>query len=121
MKKKRTSTNNLAEVILKDLVTIFMVEIQCDNYGVAEIPIEDFKRDLIFFAQSGIFTDAVKWKYTVDGGNVSVSATIDPVTKAEIRIYMKANNRAIQTLSKTIFDKADEVFEADFQTTCFAL
>lgn len=111
MRKKHTHIENLEEIILKDISSITKVEMQSDSYTVEEIPIEDFKRDLILFAQSGIFRDSVEFRYVVDDEEIIVSADICPPVGTELRIYMKADEQTVKALRESIFDKLAKQME----------
>lgn len=103
MRKRCTNIGNLAEIILNNTATITKIEMQSDSYMIEEVPVKDFKRDLILFAQSGIFRDAVEWRYITDDETIMVSAIISPSTGSELRIYMKSDEQTVQVLSKTVF------------------
>lgn len=102
--KRHTQTDNIVEVIL-NVTKIKKVEEQSDSYLIEEIPVERFKKDLIFFSQSGIFKDAIGWKCVTDGEIIMLSSNICPSVGTELRVYMEASEQAVQVLNESIFDK----------------
>ena len=70
---KPTSAANLLKALNNNLVSVSTVKIESKDYeSVKTITADQFKRDLDFYMQSGIFADSIDFKYEVVGKNLVV-------------------------------------------------
>ena len=61
-----TSAANLQKALNQKLVTIKSVKVESkDDHGSKTIPAEQFKSDLDFYLESGVFADSLDFKYTL--------------------------------------------------------
>ena len=60
---RRTTTANLQKVIADNLVTVTSAVVDYDDRGAEAIPVEKFKEDLEFYANSGIFADTIDFTF----------------------------------------------------------
>lgn len=66
MTTRHTSASNLQKALNENLVTIKSVTVESkDDYGSKTIPAEQFKSDLDFYMESGVFADSLDFKYTL--------------------------------------------------------
>ena len=60
MSTKHTTASNLQKAINSNLVTVKSVSVKSkDNHEASEITAEQFKNDLDFYVESGVYTDQV--------------------------------------------------------------
>lgn len=71
---KPTSADNLQKAINEKLVTINEVKVTLkdSDHESKTIPTEQFKNDLDFYIESGIFSDSLDFKYEISGKNFTV-------------------------------------------------
>lgn len=108
MRYKITSTENLVNIIMSNPDVITKVTIQSDSNSIEEMPVKDFKRDLILMSQSGIFGAAVRWSYErliTDNNTIRAFGCIDPLVGTQVEIHLNADETIEKMLSKTIFEK----------------
>ena len=68
-----TSASNLQKALNQKLVTIKSVTVDSkDDHGSNTIPAEQFKNDLAFYMESGIFADSLDFKYALYGTDLTV-------------------------------------------------
>lgn len=73
MSTKSTTASNLQKAIKSNLVTIKLVTVESkDNHETSEIPAEQFKNDLDFYMESGVFADSIDFKYELSGNKLAV-------------------------------------------------
>ena len=73
MSTKSTTASNLQKAIKSNLVTIKLVTVESkDNHETSEIPAEQFKNDLDFYMESGVFADSIDFKYELIGNDLKV-------------------------------------------------
>lgn len=66
MTTRHTSAANLQKALNDKLVTIKSVKVESkDDHGSKTIPAEQFKSDLDFYLESGVFADSLDFKYTL--------------------------------------------------------
>lgn len=66
MTTRHTSAANLQEALDQNLVTIKSVNVESkDDHGSKTITAEQFKNDLDFYMESGVFADTLDFKYTL--------------------------------------------------------
>lgn len=72
---RHTSAANLQKAINQKLVTIKSVTVESkDDHESKTIPAEQFKNDLDFYMESGIFADSIDFKYELSGNNLTIYA-----------------------------------------------
>lgn len=75
MSTKHTTASNIQKAINSNLVTVKSVSVESkDNHETSEIPAEQFKNDLDFYIESGIFADSIDFKYEVHDNELTVYA-----------------------------------------------
>lgn len=73
MTTRHTSAANLQKALDQKLVTIKSVTVESkDDHSSKTIPAEQFKNDLEFYVESGIFSDSLDFKYELSGNNLAV-------------------------------------------------
>ena len=73
MSTKHTTASNLQKAINDNLVSIKLVSVESkDNHEISEIPAEQFKNDLDFYTESGVFADSIVFKYELIGNDLKV-------------------------------------------------
>lgn len=60
---RRTTTAKLQKIISDNLVSVTSVVVNYDDKGAEIIPVEKFKEDLEFYANSGIFADTLDFTF----------------------------------------------------------
>ena len=60
---RRTTTAKLQKIISDNLVSVTKAVVNYDDKGAEAIPVEKFKEDLEFYANSGIFADTIDFSY----------------------------------------------------------
>ena len=75
MTSRHTSAANLQKALNCNLVTIKLVSVESkDSHETSEIPAEQFKNDLDFYLESGIFADSIDFKYELSGNDLTIYA-----------------------------------------------
>lgn len=75
MTSRHTSAANLQKALNSNLVTIKLVSVESkDSHETSEIPAEQFKNDLDFYLESGIFADSIDFKYELSGNDLTIYA-----------------------------------------------
>ena len=75
MTSRHTSAANLQKALNSNLVTIKLVSVESkDSHETSEIPAEQFKNDLDFYLESGIFADSLDFKYVLRGHDLTIYA-----------------------------------------------
>lgn len=74
MSTRDTTASNLQKVIDEELVTVQKVRIEPKDIEKKEkvITPDQFKEDIDFYMESGIFTDTLDFKYELCGNNLTV-------------------------------------------------
>ena len=73
MTTKHTSATNLQKAINEKLVTIKSANVESkDDHEMRTITPEQFKNDLDFYVESGVFTDSIDFKYELIGNDLKV-------------------------------------------------
>lgn len=73
MSTKHTSAANLQKAINNNLITVKSVKVESkDDHGSKTITAEQFKTDLDFYIESGIFADSIDFKYVLHGNDLTV-------------------------------------------------
>lgn len=73
MTNKYTTARQLQKAIDSDIVTITNVKVESkDDYSVKEISPDQFKDNLDFYLESGIFADSLDCKYGMQGDSLTV-------------------------------------------------
>ena len=68
-----TSASNLQKALNQKLVTIKSVTVESkDDHEYGTITAEQFKNDLDFYLESGIFADSLDFKYSLYGTDLTV-------------------------------------------------
>ena len=66
MTTRHTNASNLQKALNQKLVTIKSVMVESkDDHGSNTISAEQFKNDLDFYLESGVFADSLDFKYTL--------------------------------------------------------
>lgn len=60
---RRTTTERLQKIIEDNLVSVTSAVVNYDDRGAAPIPVEKFKEDLEFYANSGIFANTLDFTF----------------------------------------------------------
>ena len=72
---KHTSAVNLQKAINSNLLTIKSVKVESkDDHESHTITADQFKNDLDFYIESGVFADSIDFKYEVSGNDLTVYA-----------------------------------------------
>lgn len=75
MTTRHTSAANLQKAINSNLLTIKSVKVESkDDHESHTITADQFKNDLDFYVESGIFADSIDFKYELSGNNLTVYA-----------------------------------------------
>lgn len=61
--RRKTSANRLLKTITDNLVSVTSAVVNHDDRGAASIPVERFKEDLEFYANSGIFANTLDFTF----------------------------------------------------------
>ena len=73
MINKYTTARQIQNAIDSNIVTITNVEVESkDDYSLKEITPDQFKDNLDFYMESGIFADSLDCKYGMQGNNLTV-------------------------------------------------
>lgn len=73
MATKHTSATNLQKAINEKLVTIKSANVESkDAHEMRTITPEQFKNDLDFYVESGVFADSIDFKYELSGNELKV-------------------------------------------------
>lgn len=66
MNTRNTTASNIQKAINNNLITVKSAKIESkDDYKTTTITAEQFKDDLEFYVESGIFSDSLDFKYTL--------------------------------------------------------
>lgn len=60
---RKTTANRLLKAITDNLVLVTSAVVNYDDRGAASIPVERFKEDLEFYANSGIFANTLEFTF----------------------------------------------------------
>lgn len=60
---RKTTANRLLKAITDNLVLVTSAVVNYDDRGAASIPVERFKEDLEFYANSGIFANTLDFTF----------------------------------------------------------
>ena len=72
---RHTSATNIHKALDQKLVTIKSVTAESkDKHETSEIPAEQFKNDLDFYMESGIFAESIDFKYELSGNDLTIYA-----------------------------------------------
>ena len=75
MATKHTSATNLQKALNQKLVTIKSANVESkDDHEMRTITPEQFKNDLDFYVESGVFADSIDFKYELIGNDLKVYA-----------------------------------------------
>lgn len=75
MNTKYTTAKQLQKALNDKLVTIQTVKVESkDDHESHTITAEQFKNDLDFYIESGVFADSIDFKYELSGNNLTVYA-----------------------------------------------
>lgn len=75
MSTKHTSAANLQVAINNNLITVKSVKVESkDDHEMRTITADQFKNDLDFYIESGIFADSIDFKYVLHGNDLTVYA-----------------------------------------------
>lgn len=75
MATKPTSAANLQKAINSNLLTIKSVKVESkDDDGTKTMTPEQFKNDLDFYVESGVFADSIDFKYELSGNDLTIYA-----------------------------------------------
>lgn len=70
---KNTSAKNLLKAISNNMVSVKDVKVESkDNDEVKTITADQFKTDLEFYLESGVFADTLDFKYGIYGNELTV-------------------------------------------------
>lgn len=73
MATKHTTATNLQKALNQNLVTVVNAKVESkDDDGTKTITPEQFKNDLDFYVESGVFTDSIDFKYELIGNDLKV-------------------------------------------------
>ena len=73
MTTRHTNASNLQKALNQKLVTIKSVTVESkDDHGSKIISAEQFKNDLDFYLESGVFADSIDFKYELSGNELKV-------------------------------------------------
>lgn len=73
MTTKHTTATNLQKAINEKLVTIKSANVESkDDHEMRTITPEQFKNDLDFYVESGVFADSIDFKYELIGNDLKV-------------------------------------------------
>lgn len=73
MTTRHTSAANLQKAINEKLVTIKSANVESkDDHEMRTITPEQFKNDLDFYVESGVFADSIDFKYELIGNDLKV-------------------------------------------------
>lgn len=114
--KKSTSTKNIVEIIKSSMVNVVHVDVRYSSHDLDKeiMNPNDFIEALEFLNESGIFADAVGWKYEIVhvlGGEDYVmvhGGQMAPYMICTVHAKLKANNDTniediVKKLNETIF------------------
>lgn len=75
MATKHTNASNLQKAINSNLLTVKSVKVESkDDHESHTITVDQFKNDLDFYLESGIFADSIDFKYELCGNDLTVYA-----------------------------------------------
>lgn len=70
---KNTTATNLQKALDQNLVTVVNAKVESkDDDGTKAMTPEQFKNDLDFYVESGVFTDSIDFKYELIGNDLKV-------------------------------------------------
>ena len=109
MATRHTSAANLQKAINSNLLTIKCVKVELkDDHESHTITADQFKNDLDFYVESGIFADSIDFKYELSGNNLTVYAgNMSSYCNVCITVEMVVNDGAGKEDLENVIRKVD--------------
>lgn len=109
MSTKTTTAENLQKAINDNLLTVISAKSKSkDDHSEKVIPAEQFKSDLDFYMESGIFADSLDFKYEINGNNLTVdigfmSSFCDSCITVELLLNDGVSKEDLEKIIKFIY------------------
>lgn len=103
-----TSASNLQKALNQKLVTIKSVTVDSkDDHGSKIILAEQFKNDLDFYLESGVFADSLDFKYSLYGTDLTVyignlSCYCDKCITVELIVNEGVDKNALENVIRKV-------------------
>ena len=109
MTTRHTCAANLQNALDNKLVTIKSVTVESkDDHGSKTITVEQFKNDLDFYMESGVFADSLDFKYALYDTELTVYiGNLSCYCDKCITVEMIANNDVDRNDLENVIKKAD--------------
>ena len=110
MSTKHTTASNLQKAINDNLVTIISAKSQSKDDDSEKIITKDqFKDNLDFYMESGIFADTLDFKYEINGNNLTVYiGFMSSFCDACITVELTVNEGVSKKDFEKVFRKVEE-------------
>ena len=112
---RRTTTAKLQKVISDNLVSVTSAVVNYDDRGSEAIPVEKFKEDLEFYANSGIFADTIDFTFEKIGEN-QIHIAIGKMSSYcydDVDVTLQLNDGvAMETATKLLYEDFNERLSA---------
>lgn len=112
---RRTTTERVQKIIADNLVSVTKAVMNYDDRGAEAIPIEKFKEDLEFYANSGIFADTIDFtfeKVSEDKLHVAIGK-MSSYCYDDIDVTLQLNDGVTMgTVTKQLYENFDEKLSA---------
>ena len=112
---RRTTTERVQKIIADNLVSVTKAVMNYDDRGAEAIPVEKFKEDLEFYANSGIFADTIDFtfeKVSEDKLHVAIGK-MSSYCYDDIDVTLQLNDGVTMgTVTKQLYENFDEKLSA---------
>lgn len=109
MATKHTSATNLQKALNENLVTVVNAKVESkDDDGTKTMTPEQFKNDLDFYVESGVFADSIDLKYELSGNELKVYiGNMSSYCKVCITVEMVVNDGVDKNDLENVIRKVD--------------
>lgn len=106
---KNTTATNLQKALDQNLVTVINAKVESkDDDGTKTITPEQFKNDLDFYLESGVFADSIDFKYELSGNDLIVYAgNMSSFCEVCITVELNVNDGVTKENLEKILKKVD--------------
>lgn len=111
MTTRHTSTSNLQKALNDKLVTIKSVTVESkDDHESGTITAEQFKNDLDFYMESGVFADSIDFKYELSGNDLTIYAgNMSSFCEVCITVELMVNDGVSKEDLENVLRKVEEM------------
>lgn len=111
MSTRYTTAAQIQKALSNNLVTVTNVKVESkDDHSVKTITENQFKTDLDFYVESGIFADSIDFKYELQGNNLIIYAgNMNPFCDSCITAYLSVKDSVTKEDLEKIIRKIEEL------------